>query len=145
MYIVIGGFWPWVVLRSYSRVTGPKYTHGHWSLGPLTLSIPMYAVIGDSGPRSPHGHLLGPVTLDTHMDRRQPWGQPARGRFKNMYELLNIRALKISTSYKNRIFQCMGKIFCAEFQRCPLKFHTKYLTHTLKDVYLIRSWKFKSS
>ena len=23
----------------------------------------------------------------------------------------------------------MGKIFCVEFQRCPLKFHTKYLTH----------------
>ena len=25
---------------------------------------------------------------------------------------------------------CMGKIFCVEFQRYPLKFHTKYLTHT---------------
>ena len=25
----------------------------------------------------------------------------------------------------------MGKIFCVEFQRYPLKFHTKYLTHTL--------------
>ena len=36
--------------------------------------------------------------------------------------------------YKNRIFQCMSKIFCVEFQRVPLKFHTKYLTHTLKDV-----------
>ena len=36
--------------------------------------------------------------------------------------------------YKNHIFQCMGKIFCVEFQRVPLKFHTKYLTHTLNDV-----------
>ena len=36
------------------------------------------------------------------------------------------------------IFQCMGKIFCVEFQRFPLKFHTKYLTHTLKDVHFIR-------
>ena len=52
--------------------------------------------------------------------------------FKNIYELLNLRALKISTLYKNCIIQCMGKIFCVEFQRFPLKFHTKYLTHTLK-------------
>ena len=38
---------------------------------------------------------------------------------------------------KNCIFQCMGKVFCVELQRYPLKFHTKYLTHTLKDVYFI--------
>ena len=63
------------------------------------------------------------------------------GRFKNMYEL----ALKISMLYKNHVFQCMGKIFCVEFQRVPLKFHTKYLTHTLKDVDFIHMWKFKSS
>ena len=56
------------------------------------------------------------------------------GHFKNAYELLNLRALKISMLYKNHIFQCMGKIFCVEFQRVPLKFHTKYLSHTLKDV-----------
>ena len=54
--------------------------------------------------------------------------------FKNAYELLNLRALKISMLYKNNIFQCMGTIFCVEFQRVPLEFHTKYLTHTLKDV-----------
>ena len=60
------------------------------------------------------------------------------GRFKNTYELLNLRALKISKLHKNHIFQCMGKIFCVEFQRVPLKFHTKYLTHTLKDVDFIR-------
>ena len=62
------------------------------------------------------------------------------GHFKNTYELLNPRALKISMLYKNRIFQCMGKIFCVEFQREPLKFHTKYLTHTLKDVDFIHGW-----
>ena len=56
------------------------------------------------------------------------------GRFKNTYELLNLRTLKISKLHKNHIFQRMGKIFCVEFQRVPLKFHTKYLTHTLKDV-----------
>ena len=67
------------------------------------------------------------------------------GRFKNTYELLNPRALKISKLHKNHIFQCMGKIFCVEFQRVPLKFHSKYLTHTLKDVHSIHRWKFKSS
>ena len=60
------------------------------------------------------------------------------GHFKNTYELLNLRALKILMSYKNRIFQCMGQIFCVEFQRYPLKFHTKYLTHTLEDIIFIQ-------
>ena len=62
--------------------------------------------------------------------------QAPEGRFKNTYELFNlyIRALKISMLYKTHIFQCMGKILCVEFQRVPFKFHTKYLTHTLKDV-----------
>ena len=67
----------------------------------------------------------------------------SRGRFKNTYKLINLRALKFSTSYKNHILQCMGKIFCVEFQRFPLKFHIKYLTHTLEDLYFIQ-WKFKS-
>ena len=30
------------------------------------------------------------------------------GGIKNAYELLNLRALKISMLYKNHIFQCMG-------------------------------------
>ena len=67
------------------------------------------------------------------------------GRFKKTYELLNLRALKISPVNKIHIFQCMGKIFCVEFQRVPLKFHTKYLTHTLKDTIFIQHWNFKSS
>ena len=67
------------------------------------------------------------------------------GCFKNAYELLNLRALKISMLYTNHIFQCMGKIFCVEFLRVPLKFHAKYLTYTLKDVHFIHRWKFKSS
>ena len=67
------------------------------------------------------------------------------GHFKNAYEFLTLRTLKISIFHKNFIFQCMGKIFCVEFQRYPLKFHTKHLTHTLKDVYFMHRWKFKSS
>ena len=69
----------------------------------------------------------------------------SRGHLKNACELLNLRALKISMLYKNHTFQCMGKIFCVEFQMVPLKFHTKYLTQTLKDVDFIHRWKFKSS
>ena len=30
----------------------------------------------------------------------------------------------------------MGKIFGVEFIKSPLKFHTKYLTHALKDFIL---------
>ena len=56
------------------------------------------------------------------------------GSWGAFHELLNLRALKISKLHKNYIFQCMGKIFCVEF--LPLKFHTKYLTHTLKDVFI---------
>ena len=47
--------------------------------------------------------------------------------------------------YENQIFQRMGKIFCVEFQRVPLQFHTKYLTHTLKELDFIHGRKFKSS
>ena len=66
-------------------------------------------------------------------------------RFKNTYELLNVRALTFSCQNKIHIFQCMGKIFCAEFQRVPLKFHTKYLALTLKGTILIQCWNSKSS
>ena len=69
------------------------------------------------------------------------WG----GHFKNTYKLLNPRAMKVSTRYRNSIFQYMGKIFCVEFQREPLKFCTKSLTLTLKDVYFIQTCNFKSS
>ena len=60
------------------------------------------------------------------------------GRFKNAYELLNLRALKISMLYKIHIFQYMGKIFCVEFQRVPLKFHIS------KDVDFIHRWKLRA-
>ena len=62
------------------------------------------------------------------------------GGVKNTYELLNLRALEFI-----HIFQFMGKIFCVEFQRVPLKFHTKYLTHTLKDNIFVKYWNFQSS
>ena len=49
--------------------------------------------------------------------------------FKNIQELLNLRALKCSSHInKIHILLCMDKIFCVEFQRIPLKFHTNILT-----------------
>ena len=52
--------------------------------------------------------------------------------------------------YNNHIFQCMSKVFCVKFQRVPLKFHTKYLTHTMKMQNLFKgenlgAIRFKSS
>ena len=46
------------------------------------------------------------------------WGQ-----FKK--HLLCLRALKILALYEIHISQYVGMIFCLEFQRAPLKFHTK--------------------
>ena len=65
------------------------------------------------------------------------------GRYKNTYELLTLRALKLSPANRIYIFQCMGMIFCVEFQRYTLKFHTKYHTHTLKDMIFIQHWNFR--
>ena len=72
-------------------------------------------------------------------------GLSSVGRFKNTYELLNLRALKFSPVNEIYIFQCMGKTFYVEFQRYPLKFHTKYHTHTLKYMIFIQHWNFQSS
>ena len=67
------------------------------------------------------------------------------GRFKNADELLNLRALKFSPVNKMYIFQCMGKIFWCEFQRVPMKYHNKYLTHVLKYAIFLQRGNFKSS
>ena len=69
-------------------------------------------------------------------------GMPSEGRFKKTYELLNLRDLKFSRVNKIHIFQCMGKLFCVEFQRVPSKFHAKYLIHKLKDTFFTKHWYF---
>ena len=61
------------------------------------------------------------------------------GRFKNIFELLNLRALKFSLVNKIHIFQCMGNIFWVEFQRYPLNFHIKYLAHTFEELLDLRA------
>ena len=74
-----------------------------------------------------------------------PIGEGGGGHLKNTYELVNLEARKFSFINKLHIFKYMGKIFCVEFQRKPLTFHTKYLTHTLKGTIFIQYCKFKSS
>ena len=39
---------------------------------------------------------------------------------------------------KMHILRCMGSKFCVKFQRCPLKFHTKFWTHTTQDMHFTR-------
>ena len=75
----------------------------------------------------------------------EPYTKRCLGAFQNTYELSNLRALKFSLVNKIHVFQCMGEIFCVEFQSFLLKFHTKYLTHALKDIIFIQHWNFKSS
>ena len=73
------------------------------------------------------------------------------GHFKNTYELLNLRAFKFSPLNKIYHFQCMGKIFCVEFQRYPLKFHTQNILPLhwkiwfLYNIEILRALRFKSS
>ena len=68
-------------------------------------------------------------------------GSFPRGRFKNKFELLNLRSLKFSTANKINIFQCMGKIFCVEFQRVPIHWKIQFLY----DVEIFRALGFMSS
>ena len=59
------------------------------------------------------------------------------------YEILNVKALKISILYKKHILHFMGKLLYVDFQRHPLKYHAN--TDTLGDVYLIQKWNVESS
>ena len=79
------------------------------------------------------------VWLMSRMDGS--WISTSGGRFNNAHELLNLRALKLLPVNEIHISLCMGKIFC----EAPLKFHTKYLTYTLKDYIFIQRCNFKSS
>ena len=67
------------------------------------------------------------------------------GQFKTLMSSKILGLLNFSLWIKIYIFQCMGKIFCVEFQRYLLQFHTKYLIYTLKDTIFIQHWIFKSS
>ena len=47
------------------------------------------------------------------------FGGNSEGRFRNVYDLLNLQTLQFTTLYNNCIFQGMGKIFSVGFQRYP--------------------------
>ena len=61
------------------------------------------------------GHIFG---HENHIDLFQLHlpGVATRGRFRNTYELLHLRALKFSPVNKIHIFQCMGMIFLWNFK-----------------------------
>ena len=133
----------WILERS---INGETYTPWQYYAMSDSECETVYGIEASVG--VPRIELDDQVLCSSHFSRLDPLqgGEVSTGgRFKKAYDLLNLRALKISTLYTNRIFQWMGKIFCVEFQRYPLKFHTKYLIHTWKDVYFIHRWKFKSS
>ena len=66
--------------------------------------------------------------------------------FKNLYESVYLEALGSSFLKKSTYLSMYGWDILSGFQRVPLKFHTKYLTHPLKDtIFFIRYGKFESS
>ena len=85
----------------------------------IYLTYIVNTMVADDVMLSRHDRLLHSAAVSLAISPSWHDKIGAGGRFKNTYELLNLRALKISMLYK----------------RVPLKFHTKYHTHTLKDVY----------
>ena len=80
------------------------------------------------------------VSLLTHICITRPqWVKGVRpgGHFKNVYELLNLRAPKISMLYKNQILKVWERYSVWNFKG--------YLYYLMKDVDFIHRWKFKSS
>ena len=71
------------------------------------------------------------IITDFHEISVSIWRDRPGGLFKKW---LNRNALQILPVYKLHIFQCMGKIFCVEFQRYPLKFHTKFVFVKIKNL-----------
>ena len=54
--------------------------------------------------------------------------------FKNMFELLILKALKMSVLHKNYLFQVTGKILCVEFQgslQIPHKISYQYIERNI--------------
>ena len=57
------------------------------------------------------------------------------GRLTKTYDVITLEIsqfIKLLTHREMHILRCMGSKFCVKFQRAPLKFHTKFWTHTPK-------------
>ena len=68
------------------------------------------------------------------------------GRFKNAYDVLNMKTLIYLTCGKTTHFSMYGLDIFVEFQKVP----SKFLTHTLKDAIftqceILRVFRFKTS
>ena len=74
-------------------------------------------------PTVPQLTVQGPVSYDVTID-------VTIQRYRNSQA-------KIEDS-KMHILRCMDSKFCVKFQRCPLKFHTKFLTHTPQNMHFTR-------
>ena len=80
-----------------------------------------------------------------HASKRDPGG-----RFKNTYELLNLRALKFSQVNKINMLQCMGKIFVWNFKwylwnSTQNILPTHWKIEFLYNIEILRTLRFKSS
>ena len=85
------------------------------------------------------------------LDLCVPCGQET-GCFPSCYRHLGPVSLRLMTSQfkdivtltqkwktnKTHILLCMGSKFCVKFQRCPLKLHTEFWTHTPQNVHFTR-------
>ena len=113
------GTWTMIVLVAlkeslrYGTIFQHQITTKHYKMSPVVYDI--YIIFGVNG-----SAVVGVGWME--------WD----GHFKNSYVLVNHGARKFSFMNSLHIFQCKGCIFCVEFLRGPLKFHTKYLSNTLK-------------
>ena len=67
------------------------------------------------------------------------------GRLTKTYDVTIPRYRKSQrkiTVGKMHILRCMGSKFCVKFQRAPLKFHTRFWTHSPQNMHFTRCSKF---
>ena len=80
--------------------------------------------------RCPTNNIPGLVQIKAwHRQDDKPLSKPTMVRLLTHIYVTRPQWVKSSHLNKLLIIQSMGKIFCVEFQRAHLKFHTKYLTH----------------
>ena len=79
--------------------------------------------------RCPINNIPGLVQIMVWHRQDKPLSKPTM--FRLLMHIYVTRPQWVKSSHLNKILiiQSMGKIFCVEFQRAHLKFHTKYLTH----------------
>ena len=101
-------------------------------------------------PPPPPLYILYNIVLKSFIVENNSGGGYTRVRdFENTFLCdATVKSVDPECSYNFKfIFQCIRNIFCAEYQRFPLKSPTKYLRHTPKVVivYFIQVWTFKST